>query len=1114
MCKKSIFLVSAVLVLALAAASPAGLDDDPNLVAWWKFDGDATDSSGNDLHGTLMGNPAPVFVGGMIGQALDTTEPDGPGYVEITGYQGILGGSPFSITAWINTSDSSGTFMGWGSTAGGTTRFEFRPDADELRAESSGNVQGMTKLPDNEWIHIAVTVKENSLINEDYVTLYLNGEVDNDVATGGNAALEMAAGNDVTIARRHTSGRWFDALIDDVRLYSRELTPEEIKMLATPPRAHKPIPEDDSILGDTWISLGWSPSYDAVSHDVYVGTNFDDVNDGTGETFQGNQTSTDLLVGFPGYLYPEGLPLATTYYWRVDEVLADGTKQKGDVWSFFAPPREAFNPSPADGTVNEDRDVTLSWLPGMSAVFRNVYFGDNFDDVNSAVGGPPVLETTYTPGLLAADTVYYWRVDEFDGAATHKGDVWSFTTLPDIPITDPNLVVWYKFNEDGTKVLDWSGQGNHGTLMNSPQRTPGFEGDSLYLGTDNYVAITDFHYDNVSGISGVAVAAWVRTYTGVSQIIASFDRNEYWRLQINGEVATPGQVGWHVWTDAGQSDYGSVRRVDDGQWHHICGVFDKGLSTIYIDGEPEPSQMVGTSIGQGDIVRYGYVGTGSESTSFNAVPRTPADYIQGEVDEVRIYDRALTQEEIAQIMRVNPLAAWGHQPNGGVFDLNTAPGSLAWTRGDSASQHDVYFSTDIDATESADASDTTGVYRGRQAGTTYVPPEGFDWGQTYYWRIDEFNNDGTITEGGIRVVEVTDFLVVDDFEDYNDFPPDEIWSTWIDGFETTTNGAMAGHPDPVDPAAGSHYVETGIVHSRAQSMPLFYDTNFKFSEAARTFASPSDWTRHGVEELTLWYFGDPCNVVAERMYVAVTGGGTAVVYDDDPNLVADTWTEWVIPLQTLTDQGVNLRSVTGIALGFGTKGDATTPGSSGVVFFDDIRLRRAPVIPVITAAPLSTMEADVDPADPATLVSVLSINGIDASALIVGTTTTDFEKHAGHEAVHADNLDLTTYASLDDSTFVSTVFAQPVTTIFIMERGANDSGFFQALDTDGNPIGDQIPFTAADFQLPDADLKIVGQPAGGIAVTSDVPIGGLMILPPEGGVHSIDPASISAVPAP
>jgi len=611
------------------------------------------------------------------------------------------------------------------------------------------------------------------------------------------------------------------------------------------------------------------------------------------------------------------------------------------------------------------------------------------------------------------------------------------------------------------------------------------------------------------------VCAWVRTSDPNGQYILSFDRNEYYRLQINGDGSGPGQVGWQVMTMNGgveqQVDYGSVTRVDDGLWHHVTGVFDRGRSTIFIDGIPEPSAVGGPTYGIGDLVRYGFIGANSEATEFNGT-RGDGTGVTGDLGDLRIYDKALTQEEILQLMRGDPLVAWDLRPtNGRILKIDDVS-LVSWRPGDGATQHDVYFGTDADAVAAADASDATGVYRGRQNGTVYAPPEGFDWGQSYHWRIDEFNTDGTLAAGQIRTIEVADYLVVDDFEDYNDYSPDEIWNTWIDGFGTASNGAVSGYADP-DFMAGEHYVETGTVQSGRQSMPLFFDTNFKSSEATRTFASASNWTGHGVEDLSLWYFGDPCNV-AEQMYVVVTGGASAVVYNDDPNLITDTWTQWVIPLQALSDQGVNLASVTSISLGFGTRGNAATPGSSGVVFFDEIRLRRTPVPPVITVAPLGSLEAERDPADPDTLTAVLNINGTDASVLIVGTTTTDFEKFADHPAADADNLDLTTYASLDDSTVIQTVFAQPVTTIFMMERGANDSGFFQALDANGNPTGEMVAFTAADFQLPDAGLKIVGQDAGGIEIRSDVPIGGFVILPPEGGVHSIDPASISAIPAP
>jgi hypothetical protein len=83
---------------------------------------------------------------------------------------------------------------------------------------------------------------------------------------------------------------------------------------------------------------------------------------------------------------------------------------------------------------------------------------------------------------------------------------------------------------------------------------------------------------------------------------------------------------------------------------------------------------------------------------------------------------------------------------------------------------------------------------------------------------------------------------------------------------------------------------------------------------------------------------------AEPMYVAISNsaGTPAVVVNDDPAAATiDTWTEWVIPLQAFADQGINLTSVDRIAIGLGTRGNITTPGGSGKMFFDDIRLNRS-----------------------------------------------------------------------------------------------------------------------------------------------------------------------------
>ena len=172
--------------------------------------------------------------------------------------------------------------------------------------------------------------------------------------------------------------------------------------------AYDPSPANGAILPDTWVSLGWTAGDTAATHDVYFSDNFDDVNDGTGDAFRGNQAAAFFVVGFPGFPYPDGLVPGTTYYWRIDEIEADGTTlHKGNVWSFTVPPKVAYAPVPSDGSEGADLGVKLSWTAGFGAKLHTVYLGDNFDDVNNAAGGPPQGSTTYTPASLKLAKTYY-----------------------------------------------------------------------------------------------------------------------------------------------------------------------------------------------------------------------------------------------------------------------------------------------------------------------------------------------------------------------------------------------------------------------------------------------------------------------------------------------------------------------------------------------------------------------------------------------------------------------------------------------------------------------------------------------------------------------------------
>jgi len=696
---------------------------------------------------------------------------------------------------------------------------------------------------------------------------------------------------------------------------------DDIKIEA-PAHAHKPEPADGAIHEATWVNLKWSPGSNAVSHDVYLGEDYDAVNEGTGDTFRGNQMTNYYVAGFPGFAYPEGLVPGTTYYWRVDEINEQhpDSPWRGDVWSFTVPPRKAYNPDPADGAqyIIPD-DVTLSWSPGFGATIHYVYFGDNFDEVNEATTGALQPGTTYSPGQLELDKLYYWRIDEFDGISTIKGDVWSFKTKPVISISDPNLKGWFTFEEGaGTTVLDWSGHDRNATFRGEPQWVDGYDGGGmLFDGTDDAV-VSSFTEETWSAFT---VALWAKASTGGQDqysCVFSSHRPNNAGFQLGVDGANPGIYRYNG-VNGGIATIGTVTT----NWVHI-GVTCNGTRTLlYLNG------TVVATINASDAV-FNKFGVG--------INRNEDNFFEGIIDEVRIYDKELTKEELHDTMRGDPMLAWDPNPkNNATPDIENAL-PLSWSPGDEATQHDVYFGVDKTAVDLANTADTSGIYRGRQNVTSYTPPEGVEWGSgPYFWRIDEVNADGTVNKGRLWTFTVADFILVDDFEAYtdDDAAGEAIWQSWIDGFGVPDNGAQVGNLLPP-------YAEQVIVHSGSQSMPLTYNNTLGVmnSEAVFSFASSRDWTQYNLTDLSLWFRGDSANA-PEPFYIIVgddTGIGAIAVISDPGVTQITTWTEWVLQLKFFADIGVDLSNIGGIAIGLGTKGDPAASGGSGTMYVDDIRL--------------------------------------------------------------------------------------------------------------------------------------------------------------------------------
>jgi len=734
------------------------------------------------------------------------------------------------------------------------------------------------------------------------------------------------------------------------------------------PKAHDPVPADGAKVTPT--ILKWLPGDFAAKHDVYIGTVLADVNNATTSTpviYKGRQDPnsfavTDLIPG-------------TTYYWRIDEVNDAHPDKlwKGDIWSFTPIPLMAWGPSPANGAECVSTDADLAWSPGVKAKSHLVFFGTSQTAVTNATTSSPEYKgnqtaLTYALPTLAYDTVYYWRINErnTDNSIT-RGDVWSFRTVRQIPIADPNLVGWWTL--DGTScgniVLDSSGYNHHGALGGNPQWVPGYSGGALaFDGRDDYVELPIGTL--IGQLSNSTFMLWMDSRPGGSWVRAfdfGNDLNVYMCL---------GPRWWFMddmyfaITNSGAAN--QILAQPTGfdlptGWHHVAVTINADARTIilYYDGE-ELARNTNATLSPKDLGNTTQNWLGRSHDDVN-----DSDYV-GSMDDFRIYNYVLSEAEIGRAMR-GPQLAWNPRPgDGSTPDIEHAT-LLGWTPGDNAAKHDVYFGTDANAVQAADISDTTGIYRGRQDPNTYSPPGALQWRKTYYWRIDEYNTDATISRGRIWSFTVADYLIVDDMESYGAVdtpgePRSRIWYAWSDGYGWT------------NPAPGNHGNGTGAmidlattpVNGGSQSLRFDYDNDGSFanifgestepyySELKRTFDPPQDWTRKGVKALTLWFYGDAGNSTAP-LYVAVEDslGKSKVVTNPEPDAVLSSpWQEWNIDLKDFTTAGVSLSSVKKMYIGVGNR-TAPQAGGAGTMYFDDIRL-----YPARCVTSLAKPAADLD----------------------------------------------------------------------------------------------------------------------------------------------------------
>ncbi len=342
-----------------------------------------------------------------------------------------------------------------------------------------------------------------------------------------------------------------------------------------------------------------------------------------------------------------------------------------------------------------------------------------------------------------------------------------------------------------------------GMTLNSPCET-------LDVATTDITIVSPVHY-LAAGLSG--------TVSVLTDIVGSVGTTAQF---ANGDAGGEGTVI-------------ATATLADGQTYDVILVYEKGAMLAVAPGDGSP--QVAADIRVGMFFHYNAHDVLNENTY--ALLEAAINYALG--------------------LMGPPALAGSSRPGDGAKGVPKEV-ALTWRPGayveGLSPKHRVFFSENFD-----DVNDGIG---GIEQDVARYPIDGtlsLDMGKVYYWRVDEANSTTGWDVGAPWQFTVTDHLIVDGFEGYKNSPvEDQLYNTWIDGYGVDTNGSLVGHD--ADIAQGEYIVETMITHGGRQSMPYTFDNRgpANYSEAQRTFSPAQDWTREGVDSLSLWFRGYPAYV--------------------------------------------------------------------------------------------------------------------------------------------------------------------------------------------------------------------------------------------------------------
>jgi len=632
----------AILLAGALVPSPALATSGP--IAAYSFDegtGTTVNDSAGNHDGTITGAD---WVGGKFGTALDF-DSSARDLVTVADANELDLTSAFTLEAWVRPETSeywapvvtkeASPDVSYQLYAAGQTKEPEGYVTD--RASSYYGVTAAEELPIRKWSHIALTSDGRDL------RIYVDGDL---IETASAVSAQVSAG-DLLIGAASVNNEYFNGLIDEVRIYDRALIGPEIAIdrdtaIETPP-SKEPIAaysfdegtgtrvndsagnHDGTITGATWVSgkFGGALDFDNTERDIVEIADSHDLDlsdaftleawvrpetNGTGRSVIGKETSTfysySLLAGADTRV-PTG-------------ILADKTSSYSEVnsaeelpvrdWSYLS-------------LTSNGRELRL-YVDG-ELIDTATALSAQTSDSPLQIGGNQIDE--YFNGKIDEVRIYNRALSET------KIEVDQVTAIETPPSRGP--IAAYSFDEGtGTRVNDFVS--NHdGTITGATWERRGKYGAALnFDGTDDVVEVADAN--DLDFGDSFTLEAWVKPdTTGAWRPAVTKETNDSiaYQLYAAGENREPEAYVGH-----GSSTFSTATAEEvltEDSWSHLALSYDGSDLRLYVNGELEATEPSASAQDSTGPLMLG----GTEVLD---------EYFDGILDEVRLYNRALTETEV------------------------------------------------------------------------------------------------------------------------------------------------------------------------------------------------------------------------------------------------------------------------------------------------------------------------------------------------------------------------------------------------------------------------------------------------------------------------------------